>query len=186
MKIFKNQWSNIIMVIIILAMIIPGTRKPIAVFVNKLISFSPSVTSEEERPKIESYNWVLEKNNKDRVEFSDHKGRVVLVNFWATWCPPCIAEMPSFQKLYEDYNDRVDFFFVSNEDHQTVRNFMNRKNFTLPAYRPKSELPEPLNSNTLPTTYLIDKQGNIVIEKVGSAAWDSEKTRKTLDELLAK
>jgi thiol-disulfide isomerase/thioredoxin len=174
------------MVIIILAMIIPGTRKPIAIFVNKILSFSPSVTSEEERAQIASYAWVLEKYNKDRIEFSDHKGKVVLINFWATWCPPCIAEMPSFQKLYEDYKDRVDFFFVSNEDHQTVRNFMDRKNFTLPTYRPKSDIPEPLDDKTYPTTYLLDKQGNIVIEKVGSAAWDSERMRKTLDDLLSK
>ena len=172
------------MVIIILALIIPGTRKPLAIFVNKILSFSPSVTSEDERAQIASYEWVLEKNNTDRVEFSKYQGKVVIINFWATWCPPCIAEMPSFQKLYEDYNDKVDFFFVSNEDHQTVRNFMERKNFTLPAFRPKSAIPEPLNSNTLPTTYLLDKKGNIVIEKVGSAAWDSEKMRKTLDDLL--
>jgi len=185
MKLFKNQWSNIIMVIIILAMIIPGTRKPIAIFVNKLLSFSPSVTSEEERAQIASYEWVLEKNNKDRVEFKDHKGKVILINFWATWCPPCIAEMPSFQKLFEDYEGKVEFYFVSNEDHETVRNFMDRKNFTLPAYRPKSAIPEPLDDTTYPTTYLLDKKGNIVIEKVGSAAWDSEKMRKTLDKLLA-
>ncbi len=184
MKLFKNQWLNIVIVVIILAMIIPGTRKPIQIFVNELIAFSPSVTSEEDRTAIAHYNWTLEKNNKDPMDFSDLEGKVVLVNFWATWCPPCIAEMPSFQLLYEDYGDKIDFLFVSSEDHETVRGFLYRKNYTLPAFRPLSEAPAPLNGNTLPTTFLIDKTGNIVIRKVGAADWNSENVRETIDELL--
>ncbi len=185
MKLFKNQWFNIIIVVIILAVIIPGTRKPIQIFVNKLIAFSPSVTSEEDRTAIANYNWALEKNNKDRLDFSALEGKVVLVNFWATWCPPCIAEMPSFQLLYEDYGDKIDFLFVSSEDHETVRGFLYRKNYTLPAFRPLSEAPKPLNGKALPTTFLIDKSGNIVIRKVGAADWNSENVRKTIDELMA-
>lgn len=184
MKLFKNQWFNIVIVVIILAMIIPGTRKPIQIFFNKLIAFSPSVTSEEDRTAIADYNWTLEKNNKDRIDFSAFEGKVVLVNFWATWCPPCIAEMPSFQLLYEDYGSKIDFLFVSSEDHETVRGFLYRKNYTLPAFRPLSEAPAPLNGKTLPTTFLIDKTGNIVIRKVGAADWNSENVRKTIDELL--
>lgn len=184
MKLFKNQWSNIIIAVLILVIIIPGTRKPLQIFFNKIFSFSPSVTSEEDRKSIASYTWMLEKNNRDRLDFSEYKGEVILVNFWATWCPPCIAEMPSFQELYQDYGDKINFLFVSSEDHQTVRGYLNRKNFTLPAYRPLSEAPKPLNGNTLPTTYLIDQNGNIVIQKVGAADWNSESVRSTIDELL--
>jgi len=184
MKLFKNQWSNIIIAVIILAMIIPGTRKPIQIFVNKLLAFSPSVTSEEERETLADYNWVLEKNNKDRVEFVDKKDKIIIVNFWATWCPPCIAEMPSFELLYRDYKDKVEFLFVYNEDHETVRGFLNRKNYSIPAYRPLSEAPDPLNGNTLPTTFLISKSGSIVIKKIGAADWNSESLRKTIDKLL--
>lgn len=186
MKLFKNQWSNIIIAVVILVLIIPGTRKPIQIFFNKMLSFSPSVTSEEDRKSIADYNWTLEKNNKDRQDFSKFRGEVVLVNFWATWCPPCIAEMPSFQDLYVDYQDKINFLFVSSEDHETVRGFLNRKNYNLPAYRPLDESPQPLNGKTLPTTYLIDKEGNIVIQKVGAADWNSEKVRNTIDDLLAK
>lgn len=186
MKLFKNQWSNIIIAVIILALLIPGTRKPIQIFFNKAFSFSPGVTSVEDRSSIENYEWVLERNNREKANLSDYEGQVVIINFWATWCPPCIAEMPSFQELYEDYQDRVVFLFVSSEDHQTVRGFLNRKNFTLPAYRPMTEAPEPLNGKTLPTTYLLDKSGKIVIEKVGAADWNSEGVRNILEELLAK
>jgi len=184
MKFFKNPWSNIFIAVIILAFIIPGIRKPLQIFFNKALSFSPSVTSEENRSSIANFEWVLEKNNKDKLDFSQLEGEVVLVNFWATWCPPCIAEMPSFQELYDDYEDKVNFLFVSSEDHETVRGYMNRKNFTLPAYRPLSEAPKPMNGKTLPTTYLLDKQGNIVIEKVGAADWNSETVRNAIDKLL--
>lgn len=186
MKLFKNQWTNIIFAVIILVLIIPATRKPIQIFLNKVLAFSPSVTSEKDRATLVDYNWVLEKNNKDRVEFSEYQGKVVFVNFWATWCPPCIAEMPSLQLLYEDYQDKIVFLFVSDEDRETVSGFLNRKQFTFPAYRPLSNAPKPLNGSTLPTTYLIDKQGNIVIQKVGAADWNSEKVRETIDGLLQK
>lgn len=185
MKLFKNQWFNIVIVVLILAMIIPGIRKPLQIFANKVFAFSPSVTSEEDRDELVDYEWVLEKNNRDRKEFSNLKGKVILVNFWATWCPPCIAEMPSFQELYSDYGDKVEFLFVSSEEHETVRGYMNRKRFDLPAYRSLSQPPAPLSGKTLPTTFLIGKDGKIVIEKIGAADWNSENVRKTIDALLA-
>ncbi len=185
MKLFQNQWFNIIIVVVILVLIIPGTRKPIQIFLNKALSFSPSITSVEDRKSIGSYEWSLEKNNRDRENLSQYEGEVVLINFWATWCPPCIAEMPSFQDLYADYQDKIIFIFVSSEDHETVRGYLNRKNMTLPAYRPLSQPPQPLNGNTLPTTYLINREGNIVIEKVGAADWNSDAVRKTIDGLLS-
>lgn len=185
MKIFKNQWSNIIFIVLILVLIIPQTRKPIQIFVNKIFSFSPSETSEEDREQIAHYNWALQNTERERVEFSDYQGDVIIINYWATWCPPCIAEMPSFQKLYDDYNDRVAFFFISGEDHATTTNFLNTKELDLPSYRMLSEDPKPLDGYTLPTTYVIDKSGNIVVNKRGAADWNSLAFRKTLDRLLA-
>ncbi|APU67210.1 MAG: TlpA disulfide reductase family protein [Bacteroidota bacterium] len=185
MKLLKNQWSNIIFIVIILALIIPSTRKPIQIFVNKLISFAPSVTDEEERETIASYNWALEDVNGKRVDFNQFKGEVIVVNFWATWCPPCLAEMPSFQELHEDYGNKVRFLFVSNEEHETVDNFMKRKRFDLPSFKMLSQAPAPMDGRTLPTTYVLNKKGQIVVEKVGSADWNSDKFRKTLDGLLA-
>ncbi|HSP12567.1 MAG TPA: TlpA disulfide reductase family protein [Salegentibacter sp.] len=185
MKFFKNQWSNIIFIVLILILIIPQTRKPIQIFVNKVFSFSPSVTDEEDREKLTDYNWVLENSERERIDFSDSEGEVVIVNYWATWCPPCIAEMPSFQALYEDYKDKVDFYFVSGEEHSTTQKFLDSKEFDIPSYRMLSEDPKPMDGYSLPTTYLIDKKGEIIIRKIGAADWNSQKLRNKLDELIA-
>lgn len=185
MKIFKNRWTDIILVVLIVAMLIPQTRKPIQILVNQIFSFSPSVTEKEDREKLADYNWILQDLEGSRVDFSDYKGKVILVNYLATWCPPCIAEMPRLQELYTDYQDKVAFFFVSGEEPETVRKFLKKKNFDLPVYNMLSTDPKPLDGYSLPSTYVIDKKGNIVIHKVGAADWNSQKTRETLDELLA-
>lgn len=183
-KLFSNQWANIIFIVIILALIIPQTRKPIQIVVNKIFAFSPSVTDEEDRKQLEDYNWTLETKSGKKVDFAESKGKVIIVNYWATWCPPCIAEMPSFQKLHTDYKDKVDFYFISGEDHETTNNFLKRKGYDFSSYRMLSEDPKPLNGYTLPSTYVIDKNGIIVVNKVGAADWNSQNFRNTIDGLL--
>src|SRR5690554_7825322 len=102
-KFLKKQWTNILFGVFVILLIIPQTRMPIQVFVQRLISFSPSETSEEKRETLQDYRWPLTELNAREINFSQSQGKVTVVNFWATWCPPCVAEMPSFQKLYNDY-----------------------------------------------------------------------------------
>ncbi len=166
-------------------MIIPQTRMPIQVFVQRLISFSPSETKQEDRELLEDYNWSLTQLNAGEVNFSQSKGKLTLVNFWATWCPPCVAEMPSLQNLYNEYGDRVDFYFVTSEKPEKVNTFMAKNNYSLPTYLQQYEAPETLQSRALPTTYLISKSGEIIINETGAADWNSKKMRALLDEHLA-
>ena len=109
----------------------------------------------------------------------------MLVNLWATWCPPCIAEMPDLQALYNEYGDRVEFLFVTQENKETVQQFLNKKGYTIPVYIPTSKTPEELSSRSIPATYLIDKKGAIVINKKGAANWDSTSVKEEIERLLA-
>ncbi|MBK5212971.1 MAG: TlpA family protein disulfide reductase [Flavobacteriaceae bacterium] len=191
MPFLKKHWSNILFVAFLALLIIPQTRMPIQVFVQRLISFSPSEKSGNDRETLQDYNWNLQKLDaeavpaeRQEVNFSQSKGKVVIVNFWATWCPPCVAEMPSFQKLYDSYKDKVDFYFVTSEKAEKVQHFMEKNGYTLHIYLQTSEAPKQLESNVLPTSYLISKSGEIVIDEEGAADWNSEKMRTLLDNLL--
>lgn len=158
---------------------------PIQVFVQRLVSFSPSEKSEEEREILQDYNWNLQQLNSDEVNFSQSKGKIVIVNFWATWCPPCVAEMPSFQKLYNDYGTKVDFYFITSEKAEKVEKFMVKNGYNLPIYFETSATPKLMESNILPTTYLISKSGKIIIDEEGTADWYSTKMRDLIEKLLS-
>lgn len=183
-KFLKKNWSNILFGALVVLMIIPQTRMPIQVFIQRLISFSPSETSEDKREILQDYKWPLTELNSQDIDFSQSKGQVAIVNFWATWCPPCVAEMPSFQKLYDDYGSKVDFYFVTSEEPEKVQRFLDKNDYSLPTYLQSYQAPEQMQSRALPTTYVLSKEGEIVINETGTANWNSSKMRDLLDKLL--
>lgn len=179
----KKNWSNILFVIIILLVLIPQTRQPIQITLNRIIAFSPSEIDKGERETLKDYEWFLKNQNDNTVNFSQSKGQVILLNYWATWCAPCIAEMPGLQQLYSDYKDEVDFYFITSDAPNLVRSFLEKENYTIPPYFFLSSPPEVLKSSSLPTTFLIDKDGDIIMKKTGAANWNSETVRATIDKL---
>lgn len=185
MKIDKSKIKNIIFLLVIAVLIIPQTRKPIQVLLHKAIAFvKPVSINDEKLTKIAHYNWQLTDKNNAVFNFEDAKGKVILINFWATWCPPCIAEMPSMQALYNDYSDKVLFLFVTNDWFSEITPFLEKNKYSFEVYRPKTDYPEFFNISTIPRTFLIDKQGNVIIDESGAANWNSSKIRTTIDGLL--
>ena len=99
-------------------------------------------------------------------------------------CPPCIAEFQNIQDLYNDYNDEVFFLLVSNESPNTIQKFLDKKGYDIPIFNSFTNYPDEFNSRSIPRTYIIDKEGFIVVDKKGAANWNSSKIRNQLDELL--
>lgn len=185
MAISKSQIKNFVFLIVIALLIIPQTRKPIQVFLQKGIAmFGPSLESTDDLQRISNYNWLLKDEHQETYHFQSAKGKVILINFWATWCPPCIAEMPSMQKLYNDYKDRVEFLFVTSDDFTEINTFLNDHNYTFKVYQPASQYPEYFDITTIPRTFLINQSGQIIIDESRSANWNSDKVRNTIDNLL--
>lgn len=184
MKVIKKNISNIIFAVILLLVLLPQTRVPIQVFLQRLIAFSPSAIAEEKREKLTDYNWKLHPLNTD-YGFEFTQGEVLFINFWATWCPPCIAEMPAIQNLYNDYGKDVKFYLVSNENSEVIQRFLSKNDYNFPIHQSLSAPPLLLESRSLPTTFIIAKNGEVVVKKVGVADWNSSKTRALLDDLLA-
>ncbi len=185
MKLRKPKRSDLILLVIIAVLIIPQTRKPIQVILHKgLALFGPSIENESNRTVVSFQDWLLEDLQGNLISFSELKNKVVFLNFWATWCPPCIAEMQSIQDLHDSYKDNVVFLLISNENPEVVRAFKNKKGYTLNSFKPLTENPESFNIRSIPRTFLINKKGEIVIDKGGAANWNSDKVRNQLDELL--
>nr|WP_321245574.1 TlpA disulfide reductase family protein [uncultured Psychroserpens sp.] len=184
----KSKIFNLVLLIVIALMIIPQTRQPIQVFLQKGITMvvKPSVIDASERLKLSSYDWRLKDIEGNNFDFSSAEGKVIVINFWATWCPPCIAEMPSLDKLYQHYksNDDVVVLFVSNEETEVIGNFIKKKGYSFNAYQPISDYPQEFNVSSIPRTFIISKQSEIVIDKSGAADWNSDKVISTIDELL--
>lgn len=109
-------------------------------------------------------------------------GNPLLLNFWATWCPPCIAEMPDLQELYINKSDRITFVLVSNEKAETINSFMEKKGFTMPVYQELSETPPDFATGSIPTTWVISPEGKIIIRKTGAAKWNSSSMHKLIDQ----
>jgi thiol-disulfide isomerase/thioredoxin len=180
-----SRLKNIIFLLVILLFILPQTRKPIQVLIHKgLALFSPSLMEENSRINIDNYEWQLIDSNGHPFNFTSAENRVVIINFWATWCPPCIAEMPNFEKLFQDYSDKVLFLFVSNESPEKVNAFINKNEYSFPVYSSLEMYPEIFDVQSIPKTYVIDKKGFILIDKVGAANWNSSSIRTLIDELL--
>ena len=181
LQFFKKNSSNILFIIALAILLYSPSRE----WFMRQIAFSPSINSDSTE-KIDSYNWELNGLNTANLNFEESKGKVVFVNFWATWCPPCRAEMPLIQELYNDYKDKVVFVFVTTENWPTVESYFNKNKYDLSVYNSISNPPEYFTrTNSIPATYVLDKKGTIVIDKVGSADWNSSKTRKMLDKLIA-
>lgn len=155
------------------------------VYLNQFLSGSPDVLQEQKQLVLNDFEWRLVDINGNPMDLEQHKGKVVVINLWATWCPPCVAEMPSFQKLHEDYGEKVEFLFVAEDDPIKVTAFLERKRYTLPVYYAQSAIPDILVSKSIPTTYVVDKQGKVVIKEVGAADWNNKGMREFLDRLLA-
>ena len=118
---------------------------------------------------------------------SSLRGKVVFINFWASWCPPCRAEFPSIETLYTKFKDNPDVFFLTiNEDSDlaTAKAYLTNENFSIPFYKSNGNVPGEIYSGALPTTVVLDKTGKIRFHHTGFANYASDKFVKQIEELV--
>jgi peroxiredoxin len=115
-------------------------------------------------------DFVLNELNGGQVRLSDLKGQVVLLNFWATWCGPCEAEMPAIEDRYTTFKGQglVVLGINQDEDSETVQAFVERLGLDFPILLdPGAVVGELYRARGLPTTFIVDRDGQIVVQKVG-------------------
>lgn len=120
-------------------------------------------------------------------KLSDYKGKVVMLNFFATWCPPCRAEMPSLNTLYNEFkeDDRFVFLFINeDEDRSKAVKYLKESGFTVPLVTRAGSVPGELYSGTLPTTLVLNKEGVVVLKHEGVAGYNTPRFKQQLKDLL--
>ncbi len=122
-----------------------------------------------------------------KVILSDFKGKIVSLNFWATWCPPCREEMPSMQRLYTRFKDK-DFTMVAvsmNEPASVVKKFFKDYNLSFTSLLDsKGEIGAQFGVRALPMTFILDRDGGIIGKAFGPRKWDSEKSMALFEHLI--
>lgn len=122
------------------------------------------------------------------VSLSDHQGKVVLINFWATWCPPCRAEIAAMQKVFEDYQDQgftiLAINSTSQDQNTAVMNFIKTNGVTFPILLDsRGEATNTYRIKALPTSYFVDRQG-IISEIIIGGPMPEVLLRQHIEELL--
>jgi len=185
----KTKWSwasDIIFLILIIALIFPATRTPLVVFLKRATLLGPSVSENDNFGKLSSKDlqWQLLDENNQTVQLSDLSDKPVFINIWATWCAPCIAEMPSIEKLYLDYKQDVHFVIATYEDKNLIDAFLLKQELNLPVYRYLTKEPLLLQSKTIPATFILNTKGEIIVHEKGTSNWNSKSVRELLDQLI--
>lgn len=178
--------TDFLFVLLVVLMINPGTRTAVSSFFIKMTSLPPSTLNLEEQTTVTEYSndWLLYDLDGDVYTYGDLNKKPVFLNLWATWCPPCVAELPSIKDLYLKYNEDVNFILVSNEDPATIRAFIEKNDYQNLSFYVSRDTPPDFESQSIPTTYVISKEGIILINKKGAARWNSDKMNNLLDNLI--
>ncbi len=186
MKIPKFKISDLLFIAFIILLLIPQTRTPIQVAINqlKVKIWSPSVEDVDDQKTVVPFQYEVQDLSGEPKNMAIGQGNVTFISYWATWCPPCIAELPGIQALYNDYGNKVNFILLTQENTKKVQEFISKREYNLPIYIPVMQAPKLLEEKSIPTNFIIDAQGTIIIKETGAADWNSTKVRKLLDDLI--
>lgn len=174
----SNITTAIMTVFLVLMLVNPSVKAAVMQGLMKVGLFQPSIPKEEKIDAEMAPDMAFSGADGKTFTLSSLRGKVVFLNFWATWCPPCRAEMPSINALYERFkNDKNVIFLAVDTDgnYKKAKSFMNRKKFGLPVYIADTQIPGQLLGKAIPTTVIINKSGQIAFRQEGAADYGNEK-----------
>ena len=185
---FKKNFSfALLMVFLVLMIFSPGAKSFVLKGLMLTGLFNAKIEPPKEKPKEKSnpeFTFIDEKGT--RQSLSALKGKVVFINFWASWCPPCRAELPSIEKLYAEFKSSPDLYFLLvNEDNdpEAARSFIKKENYGLPLLN-RAEGAGSIFCAVLPTTVILDKHGQVRYRHEGLANFDTKGFKRQLQDLI--
>lgn len=190
----KKKWSTTLLVTIFVILLVSPDAK--AWMMRQIIStgiLNSKIEDKNIKKTVNEHNSVIAESFSVREEsgklinVSELKGKVVFINFWASWCPPCRAEFPSIQKFYEKYkgNNEIVFLTVNlDEDPAKGKLYLEKEKFSIPFLIPNGDIPTEYFSGSLPTTVVLDKTGKIRMHHSGMADYSKDSFYEEIDQLL--
>lgn len=184
MNFLRKNWITLILLGFLLAVLLIPDFKD---FVKRQILMKPALEKIDNAVTFtpEERNLQLKGINVPDANLADFKDKLVFLNFWGTWCPPCREEYPSIQQLYEAKKDKVQFVLIAMQDEEVkVRAFLKENKYTTPVYLLQSPLSEKMLPKSFPTTYVLDKNGRILLKEVSAKDWNSPSVHEFFDTVL--
>jgi thiol-disulfide isomerase/thioredoxin len=148
-----------------------------------------SSSSQTQATKESAPDFIVKDTNGNNVSLSDFNGKPVVLNFWASWCPPCKSEMPDYEKMYKQYSAKGVVFMMVNltdgdrETTATARQFLKDNHYTFTAYFDvKYDASNAYDISSIPDSIFIDKDGNII--NVYQGMIDAATMKKNIEAIL--
>jgi len=176
----KKLYSALIVVVMLMLLI------PLDAFPHDQDHFKKLKFIRMPDPSPAPYFTVMNPEGR-KIGMNDLKGKLVLLNFWATWCPPCRLEMPSMEKLYREYKGKGLEVVAMNfmEGLEPINKFLKENKFSFTVLLDSdAKVSERYGVHALPVTFLIGRKGNMLVRSIGYKDWHSEESRKFISSLL--
>ncbi len=177
----KNGFFILIMAFIAVLYLFPSVKLKLKDLFFPIAAIENAITLNDE-----DYDIQLKGINVPDINLKELKGKkLILLNFWGTWCPPCREEWPTLEKLFLARQNQIDFVLIAMRDkEEDVIAFMKKNNYTAPVYIAESPITNHVLPKVFPTTFLLDKNGRILLKEDGSKDWNSKSTNEFIDNVI--
>lgn len=174
----KNALYLIVIALVAVVFLFPSVQTKLKELFLPVAAIESAVTLKDE-----DYDVQLKGINVPSTNLKNLKGnKLVFLNFWGTWCAPCREEWPTIQDLYEARKDKIDFVLIAMQDkEEDVVKFMKEKGYTAPVYIAQSPVSKNILPKSFPTTFLLDKNGRILLKEDASKDWNSKSVNDFID-----
>ncbi len=195
-KLKKNIIEYGLFAVIILGIYFSGMHTEIIGFAQRGLlatgAMNPNVEQIAESPETmdvpatkADFSMQLVNSKGEKVSLEQYRGKTIFINFWATWCPPCVAEMPGINKMYNDIDkNKIEVLMVSfDQKFEKAIQYKSKNAFDFEVYAPAAAIPRMYDSPSIPTTFIIDSKGNLVFTHKGMADYNRADFKEFLNSL---
>ncbi len=175
---------NLSLILLVLSFFVTPLGYESKIILQQIFAASVDILPKNEQYKID-FDWKLKDRNNAEFNFSQSEGkRPVFVYFWSSWRVTSVADLAGIQKLYNDYNGKVDFYIITNELPEPVEELMQRRGYDFKVTYLIIGEKMPFDPEKIPSGYIIDKQGFVRAKSERIARWNSDSVRELLNSLL--